>query len=242
MAVVHDMKTHKERYMENTRKTEISESDNECDIDSEYYKITTKIDSRDFTCYLSDEISPNALDYHEFLTTMSSVKAQDQVTIHLSNFGGAVHSGMRVAHAIRDCAGTTVVVVEGPCYSMGAIIAISGDAVLLKPGTFLMFHNYTSFSIGKGGELRMSVEEFDKAFSALMHYFASPFITKKELERLKHDKDLYVHARTDDFRTRCLRHFPLMRSTSVKKQLPKKRGTKNAVSSTGPRDDGNKNI
>lgn len=137
----------------------------------------------------------------------NDVTAHDQVTLALSNTGGSVDAGYKIINALRACQGYITCRVESPCYSMGAILAIAGDALVMEKNTFLMFHNYSGMQGGKGQEaLDMHIHTHDW----IKHAFKSvcmPFLTKVEMDRIFDDKDLYVHDNAKDLKARMKRHF-----------------------------------
>jgi len=160
-----------------------------------------------YEVYLGDDITCDSSDYTELLNTLYKTSPNDIVNIHLANFGGAVHSGERLIHAIKGCPSHVEIIVEAPCYSMGAIIALCGTSLTMRPGTFLMFHNFTATKRGKAGELKLGIVEYEKHFSKLLKLFCSPFLTKKERVILSNDKDVYIHEDDEDYTKRIARHF-----------------------------------
>lgn len=204
MVLKPDTKTHKDAAM----------IDN--DLDIKPYKIYSKQTAgKEHDIYLSDSVEADSSEYIDLLRYLNSISHEDQVTIHLANFGGAVHTGIRVAHAMKNCAGTVIVNVDAPCYSMGAILATSGDILLMNPGTFLMFHNYSTVEAGKAGELKTAVLQYEKHFHYSLKYFCSPFLSKTELAKLSRDEDVYIHYNDKDLARRCKRHFPMVKSMEI---------------------------
>ena len=180
-------------------------------ISSECMKIYSSVEINKHHIYLSNSIENESLEYFELLKLLNEAHPTDQLYLHLANFGGACHTGMMLAHAIRNCAATAIVIVEAPCYSMGAIIALSGLALVMRPGTFLMFHNYSTVESGKGGEVKAAVTEYSRHFVASIKYFCTPFLTTKEIKTLQKDEDIYIHADDPTLPNRLTRHFKSMR-------------------------------
>ncbi len=160
---------------------------------------------------LCDVLTGDLLEYHDLFNILRRVGENDHVILRLTNFGGSCSIGYRIAREIKDCKGHVHCYVVGEAYSMGAVLALSGDSLELSPGSILMFHNYSGGAEGKGAELEMSIGNRTRAMKKLDEIFCSPFLTKRELKALTEDKDIYIHQDDDDFLKRCSRHFKAMR-------------------------------
>lgn len=135
------------------------------------------------------------------------VKEKDEVVIHLGNFGGSCHLGVQIINAVKHCKGKVHMQVEFPCYSMGAIMAVSGNSLTLEDDTFLMFHNYSGGSYGKGQEKMDAMVHTDAWLKKAFKRRCTPFLTKPELTKLFQDQDVYVHADGKGLKARMKRHF-----------------------------------
>jgi len=183
-------------------------SDKEDDLSSKEFKVYSKVTSMQHEVELSDSIDADSTKYRDLINFLESdVSEADVVNLKLSNFGGACHSGIKLAHAIKNCRGTTITHVVGPCYSMGAILALTTDGIIMYPKSFLMFHNYSSEQSGKGAELLSSVEQYKEHFRGILEYFCYPFLTTKEIGHIVSDHDKYVHETDEDLMRRSKRHF-----------------------------------
>lgn len=156
--------------------------------------------------YLSESIENN-FQYTEILHKIRQCEKEDKVIFYLACVGGSCSTGFQLINAAKDCKAHVTMVVDAPCYSMAAIMACAGNALIMKPGTFLMFHNYSSFERGKGAELIMSITEHDKWLRYNFSRICFPFLTKKELNYLGRDQDLYVHQTDEGLKDRIARHF-----------------------------------
>jgi len=57
-----------------------------------------------------------------------------------------------------------------------------------------LFHNYSSFRYGKGGEMYSSMVHEKKWADGLMKELYSDFLTEEEIEELLTDKDIWMDA------------------------------------------------
>lgn len=180
-----------------------------------------------YDIYLNDSISHNSADYLDIMSTLNSASDSDEIIIHMANFGGSVHVGLRLARAVQSCVANVIMKVEGDCYSMGAMLAVCGNGLIINPGIELMFHNYSSGSYGKGQELTMSVEHINRMFAKNLKLLCYPFLTKAEIKMLSKDQDVYIAADDPDFIARLERHFGGVKCQS---KTPTPKGTASSTS------------
>lgn len=145
--------------------------------------------------------------YKPVIKLLREAKDTDIINIHLANMGGDCHVGFMLCHAVYKSKAFVHMIVENNCHSMGAILALCGDNLTLNTGTFLQFHAYTSSNYGKAGEFTTSVQEFDDYFYNSLTHFCCPFLTKKEINLLRKDTDVYVHETDKDIMERLKRHY-----------------------------------
>lgn len=160
-----------------------------------------------YDIYLDDSFDTPSADYRELFHTLQEAKSLDIVNIHLASYGGSCHVGFQVCHAVKECRANTIITVEQPCYSMGAILACCGKNLVMRPATLLMFHNYSGGNRGKGGEMMLGAKQQDKWLHDSFKYFAHPFLTEDELLKLKLDQDIYVHESDRSLKKRIKKHF-----------------------------------
>lgn len=180
-------------------------------LDDDWSPSTYKIITKDKTfkthhIYLSEHIENN-FSYVNLLDVLRTAQEKDDIYLYVANYGGSVSSGFQIINAMKECKSGVNVIVDAPCYSMGAIIAVAGKNMRMNPGTFLMFHNYSTTEMGKGLEVRDSINHFYDYFHRHLKTLTFPFLSKKELALLKEDKDVYVSHDDEDLKKRIERHF-----------------------------------
>ena len=159
-----------------------------------------------YSIYLSENVENNFA-YSDLMHQFRSVGKENVVTLYLANYGGQCSTGFQLFNTIKECKARVDVVIDAPCYSMGAILALSGDSLRLQNGAFLMFHNYSSVEMGKGTEMHKAVTHYHDYFHRHLNRVCSPFLDKKELESLKNDNDIYIAYDDKDINKRIKRHF-----------------------------------
>ncbi len=156
--------------------------------------------------YLSESVESNH-GYAKLCHFLRSTDPGDHTIIYLSNHGGSCASGYQLINAVRQSPGQVHMMVDAPCYSMGALLAVAGDSLQMNPNTLLMFHNYSGGSGGKGREMLDLALQHDVWLQGAVKNTAYPFLSKKELTDIAADKDVYVHWDDPALKERIKRHF-----------------------------------
>lgn len=146
-------------------------------------------------------------DYEEFIEDLATFTQNDAIALYINCPGGRVDVGISLINAIRSSAAATTAIVEAPSYSMASVIALATDKLIMLDNTYLMFHNYSSGAYGKGAELITGIKHSDAHFQRMMQGICYPFLTKKELQRIQNDGDIYIYDNDDDLQKRKERHF-----------------------------------
>ncbi len=189
---------------------EKQESEFEVDTTQQLIMSTPKPTIKRSTHYkfsIVNEITSNIEDYAPLLEILATADKTDKIELHINSGGGSCRTGYHIARLMHDCKAQIEVVVSYNCSSMAAIMAISGNGLLMAPGATLMFHNYSAGNIGKGAELIQSVQQQALQLSKLMEHYCAPFLTEAELDKINNDKDVYVHAWDRNLKARMKRHF-----------------------------------
>lgn len=146
-------------------------------------------------------------DYEEFIEDLATFTPNDAVALYINCPGGRVDIGLSIINAIRSSQAATTAIIEAPSYSMASVIALATDKLIMLDNTFLMFHNYTSGAYGKGAELVTGIKHSDAHFNKMMHNVCYPFLTKKELQRIQNDGDVYIYDTDENLGKRKERHY-----------------------------------
>ena len=179
----------------------------ELEGESEVFEIIKRHRSvTDYHVYLSENVESN-FQYVKLLDTLRTAGPHDTVTMYLANYGGICSTGFQIVNAMKQCKAGVDVIVDAPCYSMAAILAVSGKSMTMNPGTFLMFHNYSGGDQGKGKERLDATMHFYEHFHKHLKTIAAPFLTAKELNMLRKDQDIYIDYDDKDLQKRITRHW-----------------------------------
>ncbi len=160
--------------------------------------------------YISDDFISDTHRYAQLLNRLHcDIHEEHTVRVYLASTGGDTSTALRISYALRRCRGHVTVVVDAPCYSAGSMIALSGDALELAEGAFLMFH--PSAMGGMSGRLNEITRDAQAELKHCKIYhkdLCHPFLTTKELSNIEDkDKTLYIFGNDTDIQKRIKRHF-----------------------------------
>jgi ATP-dependent protease ClpP protease subunit len=155
--------------------------------------------ARQISFYLSGEIG-EPIHYTDLLYTLRSASPTDLVLLHLNTPGGNFDTGLQIINNIAASDAHVLTVLEARAYSMGAMIFLAGDELIVHDTCQLMFHNYSSALFGKGNEQQAQVDAVSKWFGKVMRQVCRPFLTDEEVERILHGGDIWMDS--DEIRRR----------------------------------------
>ena len=158
--------------------------------------------ARQISFYLSGEIAA-PIQYTDLLYTLRSAEKSDLILLHLNTPGGNFDTGLQIINNIVASEAHVITVLEARAYSMGALIFLAGDELIVHDTCQLMFHNYSSALIGKGNEQQAQVQAIGKWFEKVMRQVCKPFLAEEEVTRILHGEDIWMDS--DDIRRRLAR-------------------------------------
>lgn len=146
-------------------------------------------------------------DYDDLIEQLANTGENDSVKLHLNCPGGDCSIGFHIIDHLQSLPCQLDVLVEYPTYSMGAIMALCGDSLTFAPDSYIMFHDYSGGTRGKGEETHMYTTNYRKIFKNKFTKLCAPFLTKKEIERMFKGEDIYIHDDDPSLAARIKRHF-----------------------------------
>jgi len=183
-----------------------------------------KMMSRQLHYYISGPIEDPAR-YTEMIHTIRSASPSDVINLHLNTPGGLVSTGVQIISAMRASQGHIVTHLEGEACSMGALLFLTADEMVVYDDSLLMFHNYSGGAFGKGHEMTASIDATNKWYSKLANTVCVPFLTKEELARIFDGADLWMLSDEVEVRLKKMAKILLEKETTRKTQ-PQKLGKK----------------
>lgn len=143
--------------------------------------------------YLSEDIGdPNQ--YTEMVYRILMASANDTIYIHLNTSGGRLDTGVQIINAMQNSPAKVITVLDGMAYSLGTLIFLAGDEMIVNDHCIIMFHNFRSGIIGKGNEITSQLEATVKWFSELAKQIYIPFLSEEEFNRILKGEDLWMSS------------------------------------------------
>lgn len=143
--------------------------------------------------YLSDEIG-EPKEYTDMIHRILVASPNDILFIHLNTPGGRLDTGVQIVNAMQNSQAKIITVLESMAFSLGTLIFLAGDEMIVNDHCMLMFHNFKGGILGKGQELAAQLEATMKWFSALAKKIYIPFLTEEEFNRILRGEDIYMHS------------------------------------------------
>jgi len=150
-----------------------------------------KMVARQLHYYLSGPIEDPSR-YTEMIHQIRTAGQNDVVNIHLNTPGGLVSTGVQLISAMRASQGHIVTHLEGEACSMGALLFLTADEMVVYDDSLLMFHNYSGGAFGKGHVLTAAVEATNKWYAKLAKTVCTPFLTAAELKKIFDGADMWL--------------------------------------------------
>lgn len=172
--------------------------------------------------YLSKEIGEPS-EYIDMIHRINVATPADVIYIHLNTPGGQMDTGVQLINAMQNSPAKIVTVLESLAYSLGTLIFLAGDEMVVNDNCMIMFHNFKGGVVGKGNELTSQLEATVKWFSTLAKKIYIPFMTEEEFARITRGEDLWMQS--PEIRKRLDR---MMKILQEEQDQPKKTRAKRA--------------
>lgn len=169
--------------------------------------------------YISEDIGDPS-EYTDMIHRINYAGPSDIIFIHLNTNGGQLETGVQIINAMQNSQAQIITVLESVAYSLGTLIFLAGDQMVVNDNCMMMFHNFRGGVIGKGNELTSQLAATVKWFSAFAKKIYVPFLTDDEFDRLLRGEDIWMHS--PDIRKRLDKMVKLMQAEPEKKPRKKK--------------------
>lgn len=143
--------------------------------------------------YLCNEIAEPRY-YVDVFNVLKNAGKDDEVYVYLNTPGGYLSTTIQIISAIKMCKAKVTCVLDGEACSAGAMIFLSGHDQQVNYGSYLMAHWYSTIEIGKGQEIKSSVDFHDAHFKKMFREIYEKFLTEKEMVRLFAGEDFWFDA------------------------------------------------
>lgn len=143
--------------------------------------------------YLSESIG-EAEQYVDMIHRIATAGPADTIFVHLNTPGGQLDTGVQIINALQNTQARVVTILEGVAYSLGTLIFLVGDEMVVNDHCMMMFHNFNGGIVGKGNEITLELEATNKWFATLAKQIYVPFLSEDEVHRLHRGEDLWIQS------------------------------------------------
>lgn len=144
-----------------------------------------------FTIYLVGEIGPPE-SYISAFDIIRHAQETDVIKFNINSPGGDLFTTIQFLRAIAECRGMVVASAEGACMSAATMIFLSADRYEISEHSLFMFHNYSGFSFGKGGEMYDQLIKERKWSEKIIRKLYENFLTPDEIRSILDNKDIWM--------------------------------------------------
>ncbi len=141
--------------------------------------------------YLNGEIE-EPTKYAKWFNVIRNASPQDHITIHINSYGGSIYTAIQFIRVMVESRAIVTASVEGACMSAATMIFLASDSQQISEHSVFMFHNYSSFSYGKGGELYDNIVFERKWSKNLLSKLYMNFLTKAEIKDILNNRDIWM--------------------------------------------------
>jgi ATP-dependent protease ClpP protease subunit len=115
------------------------------DIPRPWYRIENSANAAEV--YIYDEISPYGVTANDFVRDLNSI-ARPTINLHLNTPGGDVFDGIAIFNALKAHSAFVNVYIPGLAASIGTVIAMAADRIVIAPHARMMIHE--AHALGRG--------------------------------------------------------------------------------------------
>ena len=134
---------------------------------------------------------------HALFYQLREASSKDTLELVISSNGGDIVEGQQFFNLIKEkFYERTTAYLDNHGYSMGATLFCMAEKRVIYPYSELMFHNYSSWARGKGGDMKTKMEHTDKHLTKFRHDMVvkQGFLTQEEFEQLLIGKDFWMDS------------------------------------------------
>ena len=126
-----------------------------------WYSINAKHKEKYADVYLYDEIGSYGMSAKDFVNDMKELDGRD-IYLHINCAGGEVFDGMAIYNTLKKYDGKVIAYIEGIAASMGSVIPLAADEIIMSENSLLMIHNAWGGIMGEAEDMRKTAQLLDK--------------------------------------------------------------------------------
>ena len=162
-------------------------------MNENWYDIKSKASKGVVDVYIFDEIGMGGVNAQGFIEEIKSFK-DSPMNLHINCVGGDVFDGMAIYNIIKKRTSKTTVYIEGIAASMGSVIALAADTVVMAENSLFMIHNAWGGAMGEAKEMKKTARLLDKISGEIADIYVKK--TKLPYDKVKEmmDEETWLNA------------------------------------------------
>lgn len=145
-----------------------------------------------------DEISPWGVTAQDFVSAIASITAP-RTNLYLNTPGGDVYDGIAIYNAIKDHASEFHAYIPGLAASIGTVIAMAADRIVIAPHARMMIHEAWAMSAGNAEDMAKMAERLESTSQNIASIYAERAGgTAEEWRALMKDETWYTDQEAVD--------------------------------------------
>lgn len=137
---------------------------------NDWYKIENN-SSDSSEVFIYDEIGYFGITAKDFLSDISGIKS-DSIELHLNTPGGEVFDGIAIYNALKQHKATVTVIVDSLAASIGSVIAMAGDKIIMSKNSTMMIHEGHGLCVGSAADMKEMSQLLDKTSDNIASIYA----------------------------------------------------------------------
>tara|TARA_R100001244_G_scaffold79343_2_gene62413 strand:- start:2714 stop:3727 length:1014 start_codon:yes stop_codon:yes gene_type:complete len=135
-----------------------------------WYSINAKDTEQYADVYLYDEVGSYGISAKDFVNDLKLLKGKD-IYLHINCVGGEVFDGMAIYNTLKKYKGKVTAYIEGIAASMGSIIPLAADEIIMSENSLYMIHNAWGGAMGEASDMRKTATLLDKLSSEIANIY-----------------------------------------------------------------------
>ncbi len=162
-------------------------------MNNKWFNIQGKATDAVAEVYIFDEIGAYGISAQEFITEMKEYK-DTPVNLRINCIGGDVFDGMAMYNIIKKREAKTTAYIEGIAASMGSVIALAADEVVMAENSLFMIHNAWGGAMGEAEDMRKTASVLEKISGEIASIYKRK--TRLSLDRITDmmDEETWLNA------------------------------------------------
>ena len=158
-----------------------------------WYNIQAKKSTKVVDIYIFDEIGAFGMNAQSFIEEIKEFKNSD-INLHINCVGGDVFDGMAIYNILKKRTAKTTVYIEGIAASMGSVIALAADTVVMAENSLFMIHNAWGGASGEAKDMKKTAALLDKISGEIADIYVKK--TKLPYDKVKDmmDEETWLNA------------------------------------------------